>query len=134
MASSSDSKVNVLERNKKNAVAFYQTAFDGNPTRAIELYVGDQYIQHNPVVKDGKQGFIEYFDKMSKEYPVKTVEFLRVIAEGDQVALHTKQIWPGNDQYVTMDFFRFDDNGKIVEHWDSIQQVPKESANDNSMF
>ena len=57
-----------------------------------------------------------------------------LIAEGDLVALHTHQIWPGNDQYVTMDFFRFDDNGKIVEHWDAIQQIPKSSANNNTMY
>ncbi len=50
------------------------------------------------------------------------------------VALHTHQTWPGNLQYVTMDFSRFDDNEKIVEHWDSIQEVPNESMNGNSMF
>jgi predicted SnoaL-like aldol condensation-catalyzing enzyme len=48
--------------------------------------------------------------------------------------LHTHQIWNGDGEYVTMDFFRFDENGKIVEHWDSIQQVPEESANSNKMY
>ncbi len=51
--------------------------------------------------------------------------------EGNILALHTHQIWPCNEQYVTMDFFRFDDFGKIVEHWDSIQQIPESSANGN---
>ena len=50
------------------------------------------------------------------------------------VALHTHQKWPGDEEYVTMDFFRFDENGKIVEHWDSMQQIPKESANGNTMY
>ena len=59
---------------------------------------------------------------------------MRAIAEGDLVALHTLQTWPGGDEYVTMDFFRFDDNGKIVEHWDAIQEVPETSANGNSMY
>jgi predicted SnoaL-like aldol condensation-catalyzing enzyme len=49
------------------------------------------------------------------------------------VALHTHQTWPGNDEYVTMDFFRFDDTRKICEDWDSIQQVPKEAENPNRM-
>ncbi|WP_406610951.1 ester cyclase [Agarivorans sp. JK6] len=123
-----------LKQNKANAVAFYQMAYLGEPAKAVEMFVGDEYIQHNPVVANGKQGFINYFDEMQRDYPNKQIKFLRCIAEGDMVALHTHQIWPGNDQYVTMDFFRFDENGKIVEHWDSIQEVPEGSANGNSMF
>ncbi|MDP2589173.1 nuclear transport factor 2 family protein [Vibrio splendidus] len=125
---------NQLRQNKENAIAFYRTAYMGDSAKAVELYVGDDYIQHNPVVADGKQGFIDYFEEMSRDYPKKDIEFLRIIAEGDQVALHTRQTWPAGEEYVTMDFFRFDSNGKIVEHWDSIQVVPKESANNNSMF
>lgn len=123
-----------LESNKKNAVAFYKTAYLGEPEKAVALYVGDQYIQHNPLVGDGKQAFIDYFEEMSRDYPEKSIEFVRVIAEGDLVSLHTHQTWPGNDEYVTMDFFRFDDNGKIIEHWDAIQGVPAETKNGNSMY
>lgn len=123
-----------LEANKKNAIAFYKMAYEGEPQQAVDIYIGDEYIQHNPDVADGLQGFIDYFDRMQSEYPEKSIEFLRCIAEGDLVALHTHQTWPGNDQYVTMDFFRFDAKGKICEHWDAIQQVPKTSANENSMF
>ena len=123
-----------INENKKNAVAFYRTAYEGDPKAAISKYVGDQYIQHNPDVKDGLNGFIEYFERMAKEYPDKSIEFVRCIGEGDLVALHTHQTWPGNDQYVTMDFFRFDANGKICEHWDAIQQIPENSANNNTMY
>lgn len=123
-----------LKQNKLNAIAFYKMAYEGNPSKAVELYVGDDYIQHNPLVGDGPGPLIEYFDKMGKEYPEKSIEFVRAIAEGDLVALHTHQIWPENDEYVTMDFFRFDDNGKIVEHWDAMQQIPKLSANGNAMY
>lgn len=123
-----------LQENKKNAIAFYKTAYFGEPEKAVELYVGAEYIQHNPAVSNGTKGFIDYFTKMQKEYPEKSIEFVRCIAEGDLVALHTHQIWPGNDQYVTMDFFRFDQNGKICEHWDAIQQIPEKSANQNTMY
>jgi predicted SnoaL-like aldol condensation-catalyzing enzyme len=123
-----------LEANKKNAVAFYQMAFDGNPKQAAELYIGAHYIQHNPLVKDGIDGFVEYFDRMYVEYPEKSIRFLRVIAEDDLVALHTHQIWPNEEEHVTMDFMRFDENGKIVEHWDAMQEVPKEAVHDNTMF
>lgn len=121
-------------KNKEIAIAFYRTAYLGNPRKAIELYTGDEYIQHNPAVRNGKEAFIEYFERMQTEYPEKSISFVRAVAEHDLVALHTHQIWPGNDQYVTMDYFRFDANGKIVEHWDAIQQIPETSANGNTMY
>lgn len=123
-----------LEQNKENAIAFYKMAYEGNPRKATEQYVGKEYIQHNPSVGDGIEEFIKYFERMQEDYPEKSIKFVRVIAEGNLVALHTYQTWPGNEEYVTMDFFRFDDNGKIVEHWDSIQIIPEESANGNTMY
>lgn len=123
-----------LEQNKKNAVSFYRTAYLGDPVKAVTTYVGNEYIQHNPAVGDGKQAFIDYFGEMHRDYEAKQIEFIRVIAEGDLVSLHTRQIWPGNDEYVTMDFFRFDASGKIVEHWDAIQQIPNGSKNGNTMY
>ena len=122
------------EENKRNAVDFYRMAYLGQPEKAVTQYVGKEYIQHNPSVSDGKKGFITYFEEMSRDYPHKDIHFLRVIAEADLVALHTRQIWPEGDEYVTMDFFRFNDNGKIVEHWDAIQNVPKDAKNTNTMF
>lgn len=123
-----------LDQHKETAIAFYRMAYEGKPKEAVQRYVGAEYIQHNPAVANGTAGFVDYFERMQIEYPDKSIEFVRAIAEGDLVALHTHQTWPGNDQYVTMDFFRFDENGKIVEHWDSIQQIPKESANPNTMY
>lgn len=123
-----------LAENKKNAIAFYKMAYEGNPSEAVARYVGADYIQHNPLVGDGKEPFIAYFERMQREYPNKSIEFVRAIAEGDLVALHTHQIWPGGEEYVTMDFFRFDTDGKIVEHWDAMQQIPEESANGNTMY
>lgn len=123
-----------LKANKQNAIEFYRTAYLGDPARAVDLYVGSEYIQHNPLVGNGKAAFIEYFNEMAKDYPEKDIEFVRAVAEGDLVALHTHQTWPGNEEYVTMDFFRFDENGKIVEHWDSIQKVPNETRNGNPMY
>lgn len=126
--------MNTLEKNKQNAIGFYKMAYEGNPARAVELYVGSEYIQHNPLVGNGKEAFIAYFERMQVEYPDKSIKFVRAVAEGDLVALHTHQVWPGNDEYVTMDFFRFDASGKIVEHWDAVQQIPESSANNNTMY
>ena len=120
--------------NKEKAIAFYKMAYEGNPRRAVALYVGAEYIQHNPLVGNGPESFIAYFEKMQAEYPDKSIEFVRAISEGNLVALHTHQVWPGNDEYVTMDFFRFDEQGGIVEHWDAIQQIPEENLNGNTMY
>ena len=124
-----------LEENKKNAIEFYKMAYLGNPRKAVELFVGEEYIQHNPAVGDGPAPFIQYFEQAGKDHPRKTIEFVRAIAEGNLVALHTHQTWPDiQKEYVTMDFFRFDKNGKIVEHWDAIQQIPETSVNNNTMY
>ncbi len=119
---------------KKNAIEFYKMAYEGNPRKAVELYVGTEYIQHNPLVGDGMEPFIAYFEKMAKEYPDKKIEFVRAVAEGNMVALHTHQNWPEAEEYVTMDFFRFDENEKIVEHWDTMQQIPEVTVNGNAMY
>ncbi|GBE29048.1 SnoaL-like domain protein [bacterium BMS3Bbin04] len=126
---------NTTDENRQNAMAFYDLMFNQcRPREAVEQFVGKIYIQHNPEVADGKQAFIDYFEKMAAEYPDKRVDFIRSLADGDLVVLHCHQQWPGDHDYAGMDIFRFDADGKIVEHWDVLQIVPDKSAHDNGMF
>jgi predicted SnoaL-like aldol condensation-catalyzing enzyme len=123
-----------LEENKHVVVDYYQTAFDGSPEKAVADHFGDRYIQHNPEAADGPEAFIGFVKWLRSEYPRLTLEIKRVIAEGDLVATHSHLILePGKPGRALADFFRLE-NGKVVEHWDVIQDVPSKSANSNGMF
>ena len=123
-----------VETNIQTARAFYDLMFNQcRPREAIARYAGDRYIQHNPVVPDGKDGFIAYFERMAEAYPGKRVHIIRALGQDDLVVLHTRQEWPGDSDWAGMDIFRFE-AGRIVEHWDVLQRVPAEAANANTMF
>ena len=123
-----------LERNKQIVVDYYQTAFGGNPEKAIADHFGPVYIQHNPDAADGPEAFTGFVKWLRGEYPQLKLEIKRVLAEGDMVITHSHLILePGKPGRALADFFRLE-NGKVVEHWDVIQEVPEKAANDNGMF
>jgi predicted SnoaL-like aldol condensation-catalyzing enzyme len=131
------SQNSILERNKTNVLAFYDLMFNqSKPAQAMELYGAASYKQHNPEVPDGKEAFIAYFERLTKEHPKKSIAFKRVIAEGQFVVIHSEQNFPGwrGGQWAAIDIFRLETNGKIAEHWDVLQKVPSNAVHSNGMF
>lgn len=123
------------EQNKKIVVNFYNGVFQKHEVKAYsDRYIGNQYIQHNPHVPDGKAPFVNYFTQYFKENPTAKSTIKRAVADGDLVWLHVHSTQNSkNLGTAVVDIFRVE-NGKIVEHWDVQQEVPKQSANKNTMF
>jgi predicted SnoaL-like aldol condensation-catalyzing enzyme len=127
-----------LERNKQTVTAFYTTFMnDHDPEGAMKKYAGAEYRQHNPFVGDGKEAFIAFFKDLFQRHPGTRMEIKRAVAEGDFVVVHVHHLDPtGGKGRASMDWFRLDRNGKIVEHWDVMQWVPEDNEvlNKNTMF
>jgi len=125
----------LLEANKRTIQDYAELAFDQRkPEEAVAKYQGPYYRQHNPGAADGGEPFIATVKRMAQTYPDFRMETKRIIAEGDYVVLHSHLILkPGDRGMAVVDIFRLE-NGKIVEHWDVVQEVPETSANNNTMF
>ncbi|PIE92390.1 nuclear transport factor 2 family protein [Bacillus fungorum] len=122
------------EKNKKMVVDFYNEVFNKHNIDIIPKYVSEDYKQHNPFVADGRKAFMDFFKEDFVKKPNSSAEIKRVVAEGDTVALHVHSRTNSQDKGVAIvDIFRIKD-GKIVEHWDVIQEIPNETANNNTMF
>jgi predicted SnoaL-like aldol condensation-catalyzing enzyme len=124
----------VMEANKKAALEFYDFAINKKDYAAASKYLGPSYKQHNPLVADDKEGFKEFLAMLQREYPQAHSEVKRVFADGNYVIIHVHSLrLPNTRGRAILDCFRFED-GKIVEHWDAIQDIPEKSANANGMF
>jgi predicted SnoaL-like aldol condensation-catalyzing enzyme len=124
-----------LEANKRIVREFHDLAFNQRqPEAAVAKYMGPYYRQHNPGAGDGRESFIGFVKGFAQTYPALRVDSKRMIAEGDYVVTHSHLIRePGDRGMALMDIHRLE-GGKIVEHWDVVQEIPETSANNNTMF
>jgi predicted SnoaL-like aldol condensation-catalyzing enzyme len=124
----------VMEANKKAALEFYDLAINKKDYEAASKYLGPGYKQHNPLVGDGKEGFKAFLGMLKKDFPQAHSEVKRVFADGNYVIIHVHSMRvPNTPGRAIFDCFRFE-KGKVVEHWDAIQDIPVKAANANGMF
>ena len=123
-----------LEANKRIATEFYDAAINRKDFTAASQYLGSQYKQHNPTAADGAEGLRGFIDFLKMRFPNQRGEIKRVVAEGDLVVLHVHSTRGDNTPgRAIVDIFRIE-HGKVVEHWDVIQDIPAQAANQNGMF
>ena len=123
-----------LQANKKLVTAFYEAAINQKDFEAAVKYLGSQYKQHNPTAGDGAEGLKGFIDYLKTRFPAQRGDIKRVVAEGDLVVLHVHSTRGDNTPgRAIVDIFRVE-KGKVVEHWDVIQDIPEKAANSNGMF
>lgn len=122
------------EANRQLVVEFYHQNFNQHQVDQATKVMADDYIQHNPLVPNGKAPFVSFFKGFFANNPNAKSKIVRTAADGDLVWLHIHATNGENDRgQAIIDVFRVKD-GKIVEHWDVIQDVPEKAANHNTMF
>jgi predicted SnoaL-like aldol condensation-catalyzing enzyme len=128
--------MHMSQTNKDIVVAFYEMAlFEGQVEEAFRRYAGTTYRQHNPLIEDGMEGVKKFVTWIVSNHPDADGEIKRAFADGDHAILHSH--WYGLSDNprgdAVADIFRLED-GKLLEHWDVIQQIPEKSSNANTMF
>ena len=115
-----------IERNKQTVARLFD-AFRAGDLDAFDELIAEAYVQHNPQAANGLQAVKDFFRPVG---PVD-VEVHRVIAEGDLVAAHSHY---RTFNMAGVDIWRFDEDGKAIEHWDVLQAIPETTASGNDMF
>lgn len=109
--------------NKQLILDFYSRVFGQADIPFADAVIADHYIQHNPMVRTGKAGFMEFMDFL-KQMPKPQNQqppFKRLIADHNFVAVHSQIAFMGKEN-ATIDLYRIE-NGLITEHWDAVQPI-----------
>ena len=122
------------QANKRTVLEFYNKALNDKDFSAASTYLGNRYTQHNPTAADGPEGLKGFIQFLRDKFPQSHSEIVQSFADGDYVILHVHSIrTPGTAGRAIVDIFKLE-KGKVVEHWDAVQDIPASSANGNGMF
>ena len=126
-----------ISKNPKaqKAMAFLDMVFNQKKVKeGFDTYVGDKYIQHNPIAADGKEAAVTVLSQVLQQMPGWSYEFKHAYVDGNIAIVHSLVKLKADDRgMAVVDMFRFE-KGKVVEHWDVVQPIPEKSANSNTMF
>lgn len=119
-----------MSKKMENAINLYLEGIrEGNVREAVTKYTGDRYTQHSTGVADGIEGFVAFFEPFIKRNPVRDIQIVLAVEDGQYVFVHAYQdINNGEAKWVTADLFDTDENDKIIEHWDVIQAYAEDIA------
>jgi predicted SnoaL-like aldol condensation-catalyzing enzyme len=122
------------EPNEIMVAEYYDLAINQKDFAAASKYMGEVYIQHNPAAADGPEGLEQFIGYLRENLPDYHSEIKRCFSDGDFVILHVhNKPTPDSVGKAIVDIFRLED-GKVVEHWDVIQEIPADPKNANTMF
>jgi len=94
---------------------------DGKAREAVTKYTGERYTQHSKGVRDGVEGFVEFFEPFIERNPIRDITINRGLVDGQYVFVHAYQsLNNGEAEWITTDFFDTNEEDKIIEHWDVI--------------
>jgi len=121
-----------MESNKQVVLKVLKGAFVERDVSVVDRYFSDDYVQHNPAIPNGRKAIANLIPTLKKDF---SYEPGMVVAEGDLVMVHGRYVGWGSTPLVAVDIFRVKD-GKVVEHWDVMQEeVPASAtASGNPMF
>jgi predicted SnoaL-like aldol condensation-catalyzing enzyme len=117
--------------NKTIIAQFYRHVVRERKSELIPNYVHENYIQHNPMGKDGREGLFEMAEFLKTLPPPADTDkspIVNLIEEGDLVVAHLDLHFMGKDIRV-IELFRVQDD-KAAEHWD----VTEEQNGDTTDF
>lgn len=118
---------------KDIATSFLQMAWSGAVSEAYDKYVHPDFIHHNAYFKGDRETLLRGMDESARQFPNSQGEVLRALEDGDLVAVHSKVALDPEQVISVIHIFRFED-AKIIEAWESAQQVPEDSPNENGVF
>lgn len=120
--------------NKAAVIAFYNAAINDKDFDKSVKFLGNRYTQHNPTAADGPEGLKAFLTFLRDKFPQSHSDIVRAFAKDDYVILHVHSVrTPGTLGRAIVDIFKLE-KGKVVEHWDVVQDIPDKPANNNTMF
>jgi predicted SnoaL-like aldol condensation-catalyzing enzyme len=122
------------QANLKLVLDMFEQVLNPMDSSAVDRFIAEEYIQHNQSVEPGREPLKAFLDMIRGQTPEAVHDVKRAFVDGDHVTVHYHvRRWPGDLGWAVIDIFRVA-GGKVVEHWDVMQDVVEGGPNPNSPF